>query len=190
MKKLIGILSLLLMLVGSSLYAQNDSTVHEPIAKPRKVAQEKPPITERLVFGGSIGLQFGTVTNINLSPIIGYQVTEGLVLGAGPTYIYTSVDYGGYKYRYSVYGGRLYGRQRVVENFFAQAELEMLNVQNYFDPTNRDARKWLVAPLVGATYVQPIGNRAAFVLSVLFNLSYQENLTPYANPIIRVGFNL
>jgi hypothetical protein len=188
MKKITGILAVLLMLAGSSLHAQNDSTVHEPIAKPRKVAQEKPPITDRLVFGGSIGLQFGTVTNINLSPIIGYQVTEGLVLGAGPTYIYTSVNYGGYKYRYSVYGGRLYGRQRVFENFFAQAELEMLNVQDY--SINGETRKWIAAPLVGATYVQPIGDRSAFVLSVLFNLNYQPNLTPYANPIIRVGFNL
>ena len=189
MKKLTGILAVLLILAGSSLYAQNDTTV-APIAKPREVPKEKKPLTDRLVFGGSMGLQLGTFTNINLSPIIGYKVTEGLILGGGPTYMYTSVNYGGNKYRSSVYGGRLYGRQQIVENFYAQAEYEMLNVQNYFDPSNSNSRKWISAPLVGATYVQPIGNRSAFVLSVLFNLNYQENLTPYANPIIRAGFNL
>jgi hypothetical protein len=190
MKKITGLLAVLLMLGATSLFAQNDVVTDAPIAKPREPEKEKVPWNERIVFGGSMGLQFGTFTNINLSPIVGYKVTESLVLGAGPTYIYTSVNYGGVKYRYSVYGGRLYGRQRIVENFFAQAEYEFLNVQNYYDPNNRDARKWISAPLVGGTYVQPIGNNSAFVLSVLFNLNYQPNLTPYANPIIRVGFNL
>ncbi len=186
MKNLCKFLVITLLLSGSQLYAQDDSTANAPISKPRV---EKPPLSDRLILGGSFGLQFGTYTNINLSPILGYKVTDNLVLGAGPTYIYTSVNYSNYRYKYSVYGGRLYGRQRVIDNFYVQAEYEVLNVQNY-SSSDPNARSWISAPLLGASYVQPIGDRSGLVISVLFNLNYQSNLTPYANPIIRVGFNL
>jgi hypothetical protein len=189
MKSLLNFLLVALLLTLSQLtvYAQNDTVVSAPpIAKPRV---EKPPLSERLILGGSFGLSLGTYTSVNLSPILGYKVTDNLVLGAGPTYLYNSVNYRNYKYKYSVYGGRLYGRQRVFDNFYAQAEYEVLNVQNY-SSADPDARTWISAPLLGASYVQPIGNRSGFVISVLFNLNYQTYLTPYANPIIRVGFNL
>ena len=186
MKKLFALFVLASLAGSSAAFAQQDSTGYAPISKPY---QERKPWTERIVIGGSFGLGFGTFTNVNLSPIIGYKVTDDLILGAGPTYIYTSTNFNGIKYKYSVYGGRLYGRQRVFDNFYVQAEYEMLNVQDYQggDP---NSRRWIQAPLIGGTYVQPIGERSAFVISVLFNLNYQPTLSPYANPIIRVGFNL
>ncbi|MES2731023.1 MAG: hypothetical protein V4714_04715 [Bacteroidota bacterium] len=191
MKNISTYLIVLFLLLGaSSLYAQEDSTANKtdtnaPIAKPRK---ERFSLKDKLVLGGTMGLGFNP-TNINLSPVLGYKVTDDLVLGLGVTYMYTSIRYYGVKYDYSVYGGRLYGRQKVFENFYAQAEYEVLNVENYtsLDPTSR---KWIGAPLVGATYVQPLGARSSIVISVLFNLNYKEGLTPYTNPIFRLGFNL
>ena len=32
---------------------------------------ERPPLRQRLFFGGSFGLQFGTVTNIEVAPLAG-----------------------------------------------------------------------------------------------------------------------
>ena len=187
MNKLFAVLALLVSVGLSSGYSQTDSTDHAPIAKPRK---EKAPLSEKWVLGGSFGLQLGNYTNINLSPILGYKVTDNLVLGAGPTYIYTSVSYNNFKYKYSVYGGRLYGRQRVYENFYAQAEYEVLNVQDYSSYADPNGRRWISAPLVGGTFVQPISSNSSINITVLFNLHYQSGLTPYANPIFRVGFNL
>ncbi len=79
MKRLSAYLIALLLLGASSLYAQEDSLSREnnaPIAKPRK---ERVPLKDKLVFGGSMGLQFGTFTNINLSPILGYKVTKNWI---------------------------------------------------------------------------------------------------------------
>ncbi|MBC7922446.1 MAG: hypothetical protein H7Z75_15305 [Ferruginibacter sp.] len=169
-----------------SLYAQTDAD-EAPIAKPRK---ERQPLSEKLVLGGNFGLSLGNFTNVTLSPILGYKVTDDLVLGAGPTYIYNSINYGNIKYKYSVYGGRLYGRQRVFDNLYAQAEYEALNVQTY-SANDPNARQWVSAPLVGASYVQPIGPRSAFIITALYNLNYKEGLTPYNSPLVlRVGFNL
>lgn len=191
MKRLFTLTLFFMVLSGGLLQAQTDSTQSEdpetvPIAKARK---ERVPLSEKIVIGGSIGASFGNYTNINLSPIIGYKVTEDLILGAGPTYIYSSIKTNGYKFEYSVYGGRLYGRQKVYQNLYVQAEYEMLNVQNYLDVKDPDARKWIMAPLIGASYVQPLGSRSSVTLTFLYNLNYQA-ITPYTNPIIRLGFNL
>ena len=86
----IAAVSAVLLLFSTSLYAQTDSTDHAPIAKPRK---DPKPLSEKLVFGGNFGLQLGNYTNITLSPIVGYRVTDDLVLGGGPTYIYSSIRY-------------------------------------------------------------------------------------------------
>ncbi len=49
---------------------------------------EVPPLKERLFYGGSLGLQFGTVTDIDISPIIGLWLLPRLNIAAGPKYRY------------------------------------------------------------------------------------------------------
>jgi hypothetical protein len=190
MKKILTcIITLLLFLQVSFLYAQEDSNSFKndtPIAKPRK---EHTPLKDKLILGGNMSLGFNP-TNINLSPVVGYQVTDNLVLGLGPTYMYTRREVGaGTQYNYSVYGGRLYGRQKAFKNLYAQAEYEVLSVPDYTNTSDPSFRKWISAPLVGTTYVQPIGNRSSIVITLLFNLTIQP-ITPYTNPIFRIGFNL
>ena len=53
-----------------------------------------PPIKERLFYGGSFGLQFRTVTDIDISPVVGIWLLPRLNIAAGPKYRY-------YKDRYS-----------------------------------------------------------------------------------------
>ena len=43
---------------------------------------------ERLTFGGSGALQFGTNTVIGGAPQVGYRINESLLLGAGGTYYF------------------------------------------------------------------------------------------------------
>lgn len=45
-------------------------------------------LTNRVFFGGNFGLQFGTITNIEVSPLVGYRVTRDFSIGTGITYIY------------------------------------------------------------------------------------------------------
>ena len=58
--------------------------------------EEKPPLRERLFFGGNFGLQFGTVTNIEISPLAGIYLTPRLAVGPGIRYEYFKSNYPGY----------------------------------------------------------------------------------------------
>lgn len=66
------------------------TTVAIPAEQDRKpvAASAVPmPLLDRLRLGGSFGLGFGYVTNINLSPMAGLNITDKLVGGVGVTYM-------------------------------------------------------------------------------------------------------
>ena len=74
------------------------------ITSAQKVREETPPLRERMFFGGSLGLQFGTYTNINVTPIVGLWVRPRIAIAAGPHYAYYKDPY----YETSMYGGNAY----------------------------------------------------------------------------------
>src|SRR5688572_21826889 len=52
------------------------------------------PLKERVVYGGGIGLSFGTDQDFfSIAPIIGYKVTERMLAGTGVTFRYTKYKY-------------------------------------------------------------------------------------------------
>ena len=70
----------------------------------QKKREEPPPLKERLFYGGNFGLQFGTLTNIQISPVIGLWVLPRLAVAVGP-------DYRFYKFlddKTNIYGGKTY----------------------------------------------------------------------------------
>lgn len=153
------------------------------------------PFKDRLFFGGNLGLQFGSSTYIDISPLIGYQITEKLSAGVGATYIYynikKSVYYGDYET--SIYGGRVFGRYSFMENLFAHAETELLNMEvpEIIIGTNnyKLIRDNVVSVLAGGGYAQPIGDRSALLMMLLWNFT-ENQYSPYENPIFRIGFNV
>jgi hypothetical protein len=61
---------------------------YKKVEEKKKLADFKDrPFLERVRLGGSFGLSLGTVTNINLSPMAGYELTEKLVGGVGATLV-------------------------------------------------------------------------------------------------------
>ncbi len=165
----------------------------EPDQSPVRVLEERPapreeePLTwrEKIRFGGSFGGQFGSFANINISPLIGYNISDGTTLGGGITYIYTKFPGGSFSY----FGGRTFAMRRIFPNLFAQVEYEFLSV-----PTSRvGERKWVGLPMIGGTYSQPISGRFALNFTALYNLNYtgnpNANFLPYNSPwVIRVSF--
>ena len=144
---------------------------------------------ERLVPGGSFGLNFGNPWYLDLSPSLGYQVNEKLVAGAGISYNAFGGSFAGRKYRFERYGASVFSRYRLFDAIFANGEIELLNVPDELSVT--DSRVWIVNPLIGASYIMPIGNRGGVQASLLYNLNYNENLSPYPSPLIwRIGFFL
>ena len=55
--------------------------------------EKAPAISERIFFGGNFGLQFGTVTNIQIAPIVGFWLRPRIAVAVGPEYQYYKDPY-------------------------------------------------------------------------------------------------
>ena len=168
--------------------------------------QEELTLRDRLFFGGNFGLQLGTVTNIEVSPIIGYKITPRLSGGLGIRYEFykDSRNIPGYiPFETNILGGNLFSRYILIQNIeeviglglnasiLVQAEYELLSLERqYFEvPSTLDEGRFpLHSVLLGGGLYQPVGRRSGLVLMVLWNLN-QTASSPYSNPIIRLGFN-
>ncbi len=146
---------------------------------------------DRMYFGGSFGLQFGTFTNISLLPIIGYKVTERVSVGTGVVYHYNR--YLGSTY--NSYGGRAFtqleffniGDGTVLGH--AEAEFLLTKYENSSGNISSD-RTTVTLPLVGLGYRQHISDKASVDMLLLYNVNSEVKGNPYSNPVFRVGFNI
>lgn len=178
MRKILLVLPLLLL--SAAVQAQSDSTGR---FKNRGPAPK--PFADRLVFGGNIGLQFGSTTVINISPQVGYKITDRFIAGVGGTYQYVRLRYYNAQYEYRILGYNVWSRYYPFENLFAHAEYNRLYSE--WQPWTNKGKYWIDGVLVGAGYRQNIaGNFGANIL-VLFNVKPSPEW-PYRNPIIQAGF--
>lgn len=150
--------------------------------KNEKEVKEKPSFAERVYFGGNFGLQFGTVTFIDISPIVGFKVNEDFSVGTGISYRY--IKYLGMTNGINIYGPRAFARYNIFENLFAYGEYEILN-GNW----NGQGVSTIENILAGGGYSYRIGNSANAFIMVLWNFA-QSQYSPYTNPVIRAGFNI
>lgn len=151
-----------------------------------KPKEQKVPLRDRLSFGGNFGLQLGNPTLIDLSPTVGYRVTEKFMPGLGVTYIYYGFNSGGQRYSTNVYGGTAFARYNILQQLFLHTEFEMLNYQAF----DENGRQWVPAWLAGGGYAQPLGASSSVNIMVLWNLLERaDRPSLYNNPIIRVGVN-
>jgi len=161
---------------------------------PFRVTEEKERFWDRVTIGGNVGLQFGTYTNIILSPAIGYipkskYLKDKLMVGVGITYMYSRTKYYGINYESNIYGGRTFIRYIIFQNFFAYAEDELLNAPVFIN-SNGD-RQWVNSVFLGGGYLLQLTKKGGIMISVLYNLSWTPIHPLYSSPWnIRVGFML
>jgi len=157
----------------------------EPIKTTSPTASDVPmPILDRLRLGGSFGLGFGTVTNINLSPMAGINLPDKLVAGVGVTYLWFNSRR--FNINRSYYGGRSFLMYSLLPMITLQAEYEGLNVQYYNNVDRRYVRKWIGSPMLGAAYTQPLNGRftRGVHMTLLYNLNHQNQLNPFTGQSI------
>ncbi|BDD00047.1 hypothetical protein [Persicobacter psychrovividus] len=157
------------------------------------VAEEKPPLKDRLFFGGNLGLSFGTITSIEVSPLVGVMINPKLSAGGGFVYQYFQDKRFTETYSSSIYGGRAFVRYNLIQNFFLRGEYEVLNLEvGSVTPNGFELkREWIPSTFLGAGYFQPFGQRGGISFAVLYNLTFDRDRSPYAEPyVIRVGFTL
>lgn len=144
-----------------------------------------------LFFGGGFGLQFGYMTLIEVSPLVGYNITPKFSIGLSPTYkFYKYNDYYGQNLdlKTNVWGGSIFSRYYIFESVFAHVEYESL-LYNTQTPGFPETKQQYNSFFVGGGYNQRIGGNSGMYIMVLWNLNDTPD-SPYINPIIRVGFSV
>lgn len=161
---------------------------------------------DRMYVGGNIGLQFGTITDIEVSPHVGYYIYPRWSAGVGITYEYykrKATYYNPFKIDTHIYGFNLFTRLALIKDMgqtfgigngisiIGQAEYERLSLERkYFELTSMatEGRFWLDSFLVGGGIKQAIGRRSSVYMLVMWNLNETIN-SPYSNPIFKFGFD-
>lgn len=175
----IGFVILALMLFVDSMYA----------SIPDEDKQQDAP---KFYIGGNLGLQFGTVTLIDVSPSISYRFIPQIAIGLGGTYKYYRYNLLDTRIKRSYYGGRVFSRfypqsesLGLLNQLFLHAEYEMLEMS--LDANNNDTPNQQVESLFGGIgYQIPLGRYAYGDIYLLYDFK-QSAYSPYKNPLLRVG---
>jgi len=183
----VAILAVLLLFVSYS------------IISGQKTREETPPLKDRLFFGGSMGLQFGTITDIQVSPVVGLWVLPRLAVAGGPNYRYYRDKI--FDVKMSIFGGNAYLQYVLVRDIntliplgihtgiFLHVEDELLNLDYDFISYQPSPDRFFVnTVLAGGGISQQIGNRSSLNIMFLWALN-DSGKFPYNNPEIRVSFN-
>lgn len=160
------------------------------------VKKDIPPFKERLFYGGSIGLQFGTITDIQISPVVGLWLLPRLGVAAGPNFRFYKNPFE----KTTIYGGRSYLQFLFIQDLnsvvplgihigmFLHTEYEVLSLETSFWklPPYESERFTTGTLLAGGGISQPIGRRSALNFMVLWALN-DSGIGLYSNPEIRIS---
>lgn len=138
---------------------------------------------EKIYYGGTVTLSFGSSTQIGIFPMIGYKISPKVSVGAEVGYEYVDFDYGSTHN----YGGSVFGRFRVGRNLYAHGEYQAINYEIFSGP-NQSKREWVPALLLGGGALKPISPTTAVYAEVLFDVLRDQN-SPYGDfePIVSFG---
>ncbi|ATL47337.1 hypothetical protein COR50_09225 [Chitinophaga caeni] len=156
----------------------------------------------RLIVGGMLGLGFGDYTNINISPMVGYRFSQWISAGINVNFQYASSktrDWGTNnvldKYKYTVYGGGVWGRVHPFEFLYIHVQPEYNAISEkqtvYTNPRQVfTANYGAPSLLVGGGYMQAIGGNSYFTIGLLYDVLQDAN-SPYGSqPIYQGGINI
>lgn len=193
MKRIILIALLSLGVMGAQAQEQYNSSGKTGQPRYRENQKKKGFDFSRMVFGGNLGLTFGSVTNIYIAPSVGYRITDKFAAGVSLGYNYfrqkegyltININTNEQMYRplsQSIYTGSVWGRYIVIPNIMVQAEFEMNNL-GYYDASSgftpdkdgwlMPAKKRVTVPslLLGGGFRQPIGEQASMYIMAMYDV--------------------
>lgn len=196
MKKIVLLFSLVFVL-SVIIQAQQDTipaitkdtipeVTPEPEPEPAKEKKEKKPRSQKVFFGGAVGLSFGSYTRIAVYPQIGYRITPKLTAGIELGYIYISSTYYNQTQNYSNYGASIFTQYRILNPVYVHVEYAAYNYQLFYTDGSEN-REWVNFLFLGAGYIQKVGKATHIFAQVKFDVLQDEN-SPYGwDPLLRVG---
>jgi hypothetical protein len=179
-KTIVTFLVMLLMGLRLTSSAQDDGYVPKP--RPVHHDQPKTDLMDKLYFGGNIGLQFGQGGYYGeISPMVGYKVTDKFSVGPTLTYIHYDFVYpfpiG--EISNEIYGAGAFARYFVLPNVFLHAEAKFIN--GYWQDGERSN---LYPVLIGGGYRSKFGSKASAFVMLLYDVNYDPLLSPYPSPLV------
>jgi hypothetical protein len=149
-----------------------------PAAQPPKQGGLK----DKIFYGGGVGVGFGDVDWVSISPVVGIRVIPRLHVGVGLTYRHTNDKRGIEDLTTSDLGGDVFAQFTLFRRIFAMAEYEYMTYE-YFDANSDKVSSSFDSVYVGGGIAQPLGKHAAMIFTALYNLSYSSNEpSPYGSP--------
>ncbi len=179
-----NILLLLAVFICSFSFAQveeDDYAFGGEVTKSTKSSSKGKFDWNRVMIGGGLGMTFGSITYINVSPTFGYYLTDNFVAGTGGIYTYYSDNID--KYSTHTYGARIFSEYFVNQTpIMLHAETEWLNLFHY----NENRRIDVISVLLGGGIRQKFGDHSYIFLMALWNVN-ESKYKLYANPRISLG---
>jgi hypothetical protein len=173
----IFVISLLILspFVGNAQY-------YEPEKKAEANSLNQKSFKDKLHFGGSLGLQFGSFTSIYIAPIVFYDVTNQLMVGAGVNYIYQKYDYGNTEYTSSIYGPKLAAIFKPFKQLILSTEYEYNFYDRNYDYYGNDTDPyWFSTWYVGLGYGIAMGKGGGVYVSMSYDLLYDPSKSYYSS---------
>lgn len=163
----------------------------------QELKNQAPPLNDRIFFGGSFGLQFGSISDIEISPVAGVWILPRLSFAFGPEYRF----YKYYSDKTHIYGAKLYTELTVLRNInnvipigtnmdvILHLEDELLSLESEFftNPPYESKRFTINNILGGGGISQQIGRRSYLTFLILWTLTSEE-YGIYTNPDFRISF--
>jgi hypothetical protein len=197
MKKII-LSFICLFVIHSSLYAEN---LNDDLISKKNGPKENPFVSKapykRVFAGGDIGASFGDYTEVRVSPLIGYRISNYVSTGLKFIYIHsweqisqntTSAT----TLQSNTIGGNIFLTYYPVSSFYLTTEFEYDWYKNYSTTQNTSAATNGVPFLyLGLGYSRPISQFATFNLGIKADVLNNAN-SPYPDfaPIFDVGINV
>jgi hypothetical protein len=146
---------------------------------------------DRFYTGGSFSLRFGSITVFDVSPMLGYDLTEWLSAGIGGTYLYyRQAPSLGMEFKTNIFGARLFSRAIIYKGVYLWMEYEMLNMEEkYFIAWTSEKRFWVDNIYVGGGYRSQLGERSYGFFHLLFNIA-ESQYSPYDVIVPRAGIEI
>jgi hypothetical protein len=197
------LLSLLIGLCSNLVFAQSDANPNgssNVTSSPSYSSNSGHQIWDwhRLFTGGSLGASFGNSDiYFEISPLLGYKVTDMMRVGAGFNYQYFN---NGVSNIFDIpYKLSLIGFNAFVEHDIAFGILAHVNYENLKatlisdDPLITDVEGWYPSLLLGGGYRVPIGENSASQILLLHPVSLDSPNSIYSSPLavrfaIHIGF--
>jgi len=171
--------ALFIVMVAFNALAQDTIPEHKP-QKPKN------PVSEKIFYGGTVGISFGDFSRIALYPYIGLSLSEKLRTGVQFGYEYISDKRALTTFTASNYGLSVFGQYNIIPSIYIHAEPAIYSYDAYY-LLEKD-RVWVPFFYVGAGLHQRLGSRSVVYIQVKFDL-IQDSNSPYSDgaPFFDIG---